>query len=79
MAFSLTARTPALVLAGALLLTPLQLDSDGTVSPARACAQSEVPPASGTCCLELGAICVIGGVRISGYYYKAEGSCKPQG
>lgn len=30
---------------------------------------------SGTCCREIGSICVVGSNSFHGYYYKSEGSC----
>lgn len=69
----------AAALAAALAALPLSVSTARGVTVANACAQTEVPPRSGTCCEESGAICVIGEHVVFAHYFKREGPCKPAG
>ena len=58
--------------AGILLMAALPLG----YTPGRGITTTRGNCQNGTCCPELGAICVVGDIQVKNYYYKDSGSCK---
>lgn len=65
-------------LAVTMVGAPLAFSPQQGMTVSEACAQYEKKPdgpGTGTCCRQLGSICITPTGNVSGYYYKAEGPC----
>ena len=65
---------PALI-AAAAISAPVRYDPRSGLREATACGQIDQTPVAGTCCRQLGSLCIIGTFREENRYYKAEGAC----
>ncbi len=54
---------------------PVRFDPQEGLRQAGACGQIDQPPATGTCCRQISALCIIGMYREEGRFYKSEGAC----